>query len=211
MKSTITTMAVSLTLIAGCMGAALGLVHQLTAQPIAQAEARARTQALEEVLPPVKGITFAEPEQMLLPGDPKPVDVYRAYADDQLAGVAVETWTMDGFSGEIRVMAGFDAQGRVSGYKVLQSAETPGLGDKASTWFASEAPGADAASGATAKHSRSIIGTSRPLKVSKDGGTVDGITAATITSRAFLGAINRARQAYEAATADISNSNPTKQ
>lgn len=196
MKSTITTMAVSLTLIAGGMGAALGLVHQLTAEPIAQAEAKARAEALKEVLPPVPGITFSEPEQVTLPGDDRPVDVYRAYADGKPCGVAVETWTMDGFSGELRVMAGFDAQGRVSGYKVLQSAETPGLGDKASTWFAS----ADAPS-------RCIIGTSGPLKVSKDGGTVDGITAATITSRAFLGAINRARRAAEANT----NNNSTPQ
>lgn len=188
MKSTITTMALSLTLIAGGMGAALGLVHQATADPIAQAEAKARTQALEEVLPPAEDIKISEPEQMLLEGDAKPVEVYHAYSGGKLCGVAVETWTMDGFSGEIRVMAGFDPQGRVSGYKVLQSAETPGLGEKASTWF-----------GAGADSRRSIIGTSSPLKVSKDGGDIDGITAATITSRAFLGAINRARKAFEIA------------
>lgn len=196
MKSTITTMAVSLTLIAGCMGAALGLVHRLTAEPIAQAEAKARTDALEEVLPPVRGLEIGEAEQVQLPGDAMPVDVYRASLDGRLCGVAVETWTMDGFSGEIRVMVGFDASGRISGYKVLQSSETPGLGDKAAEWFAGS--GVDAATGATAKNSRSIIGTSKPLKVSKDGGDIDGITAATITSRAFLGAVNRARQAFDA-------------
>lgn len=200
MKSTLTTMTLSLTLIAASMGAALGLVHDLTAQPIAQAETKARTEALMQVLPNVEGMEISEPQAITLPGDAQPVEVYCAYAGGKLSGVAVETWTMDGFAGEIRVMAGFDAEGRVSGYRVLQSSETPGLGSKADTWFASDAP-ADAATGATSHGtSRSIIGTTEPLRVSKDGGTVDGITAATITSRAFLRAINRARQAFEAVT-----------
>ena len=69
---------------------------------------------------------------------------------------------------------------------LLQHAETPGLGAKADTWFQEGQKG-------------DIVGKSmaeKPLAVTKDGGDVDAITASTITSRAFLKAINQAYNAY---------------
>lgn len=201
MKSNLLTMTLSLTAIACCMGAALGLVHQCTAEPIARQQEALRLSSLEEVLPLPEGAYFQEPVEITVEGDNRPVALYQAITpDERTIGAAVQTWTAEGFAGDITVMAGIDADGRITGYKVLQSGETPGLGDKASYWFQAEAPvdGSDGASGATSRHSRSIIGTSKPLKVAKDGGTVDGITAATITSRAFLDAINRARKAWDA-------------
>lgn len=96
-----------------------------------------------------------------------------------------------GFGGELRILVGFTPEGAISGYTVLQSAETPGLGAKAATWFQQGAKG-------------NIIGKNpaTPLKVSKDGGDVDAITASTITSRAFLKAVNQAYAAYAGASAD---------
>lgn len=184
MKSTFATMTATLALLAAALGAALGLVHDATAGPIAAAREKEKTEALESVLPSsAAGFTIGEGEEVTAPGDSRPVVLYPVTAPDgSLAAAAVETWTMDGFSGEITVMAGFSADGTLTGYRILQSAETPGLGSKAQDWFTS------------------IIGTNAPLKVKNDGGDVDAITAATITSRAFLGAINRARSAFNTYT-----------
>ena len=96
-------------------------------------------------------------------------------------GVAVEA-TVDGFGGPIRVMVGFDAEGNILGYEILEHQETPGLGSHMTHWFKN----AD-------KPGQNIIGRKAgTLVVTKDGGDVDAITAATISSRAFLKAINQA-------------------
>ncbi len=201
MKSNMLTMTLSLTVIACCVGAALSLVHDITAEPIAMQQQALRDDALRAVMPLPEGASFAPAVDITVDGDSRPVALYPAIsADGSLLGAAIETWTLDGFAGEITVMAGIDAKGRITGYRILQSGETPGLGDKAAYWFQAEnrTGEVDAASGASARHGRSIIGSTAPLAVSKDGGAIDGITAATITSRAFLGAINRARAAWDA-------------
>lgn len=97
-------------------------------------------------------------------------------------GTAIET-SVDGFGGPIRVMVGFDAEGNILGYEILEHQETPGLGSHIVHWFKN----AD-------KPGQNIIGRKADGKfaVSKDGGDVDAITAATISSRAFLKAINQA-------------------
>ena len=82
---------------------------------------------------------------------------------------------------------GFDADGKIYDYSLLSHAETPGLGSKAADWFKEGNKG-------------SIKGMNpgeAPLTVSKDGGQIDAITASTITSRAFLNAVNAAYAAYK--------------
>ena len=96
-------------------------------------------------------------------------------------GFAVES-AVDGFGGQFRVMVGFDAEGNILGYEILEHQETPGLGSHMTHWFKN----AD-------KPNQNIIGRKGgKLTVSKDGGDVDAITAATISSRAFLKAVNQA-------------------
>ena len=96
-------------------------------------------------------------------------------------GYAVET-AVDGFGGTFRVMVGFDAEGNILGYEILEHQETPGLGSHMTHWFKN----AD-------KPNQNIIGRKGGnLSVSKDGGEIDAITAATISSRAFLKAVNQA-------------------
>lgn len=96
-------------------------------------------------------------------------------------GTAIEA-AVDGFGGQFRVMVGFDAEGNILGYEVLEHQETPGLGSHMTHWFKN----AD-------KPNQNIIGRKAGhLTVSKDGGDVDAITAATISSRAFLKAVNQA-------------------
>ena len=105
-----------------------------------------------------------------------------AVLDGHEDGVAIET-SVDGFGGPIRLMVGFDAEGNILGYEILEHQETPGLGSHIEHWFKN----AD-------KPNQNIIGRKADGKfaVSKDGGEIDAITAATISSRAFLKAINQA-------------------
>lgn len=121
-------------------------------------------------------------------------------AQGKFLGAAIESTTM-GFGGDLKVLVGFDAEGKILGYTILQHAETPGLGAKADKWFQKDGKG-------------NIIGrqmdSSRPLTVSKDGGDVDAITASTITTRAFLKAVNQAYAAYAGQDIDAS-SGATKQ
>lgn len=182
MKSTLRLL-VTLTLIAAAMGAILAWVHQLTAEPIAASMLNSKIEALTEVLPEFDNNPLATEEEKDVEGTH--MRIYTASLGGTETGKAVETRTTDGFSGEIVVMVGFGRDGAVTGYKILQHAETPGLGAKADKWF-SDPSG-----------HRSIIGSRKELKVSKDGGEIDGITAATITSRAFLDAVNKARKAIE--------------
>jgi electron transport complex protein RnfG len=114
-------------------------------------------------------------------------------------GAAVES-TTGGFGGDLKVLVGFDSEGNILGYTLLEHAETPGLGAKADKWFQKGEKG-------------DIIGKNpkEPLTVSKDGGQVDAITASTITSRAFLLAVNRAYNAYKDIPATDAETGATKQ
>lgn len=180
-------MLLSLTLICVCAGAILAGVNMYTTGPIAASKAAALQNAIKEVVPgfdnspteqSYKGVT-AEGDSLV---------IYPATKDGKFIGVAVESNTKKGFSGEVRVIVGFDTEGKLLNYSVLQHAETPGLGSKMQEWFRTD------------KNKQSILGRSLSagnLAVSKDGGDVDAITAATISSRAFLDAINRAYSAYK--------------
>ena len=82
---------------------------------------------------------------------------------------------------------GFEADGTIRDYQILKHQETPGLGAKMGEWFKTE------------KNNQSIIGKSpenNNMQVKKEGGDIDAITAATITSRAFLAAVRTAYAAY---------------
>lgn len=182
-------MLLSLTLICVCAGAILAGVNMYTTGPIAASKAAALQNAIKEVVPgfdnnpteqAYKGIT-SEGDSLV---------IYPATKDGKFIGVAVESNTKKGFSGEIRVIVGFDTEGKLLNYSILQHAETPGLGSKMQEWFRTE------------RNKQNIIGrvlSGGNLTVSKDGGDVDAITAATISSRAFLDAINRAYSAYKGA------------
>jgi len=175
----------SITIVAAAL---LGIVHTATQQPIAEAQNDTFADAIKSVAPAFNNNPADDRTEITLPGDDRAVTVYPALNNGRLAGAAVETYTPDGFAGEITLMVGFDAEGTVTGFEVLSHAETPGLGAKMQEWF-SDGHG-----------SRSIIGknpSTTVFRVTKDqGGEIDGITAATITSRAFLQAVNRAHDAF---------------
>ena len=185
LESTFKNMVLSLVIISMVAAGALAGVYILTEKNIALQEAQKQQAAILAVLP--EGCTVAEPEEV------EGLTIYKAFKDDQWIATAVETSEV-GFDGPQVIMVGLDAEGKVLDYVVLKQTETPGLGAHIDHWF-KDAIG-----------NRSIIGKKAgAFAVNKDGGEVDAITAATISSRAFLKAINKAynaiaAQSVEAAT-----------
>lgn len=185
-KSTFITILASLTCFCLIAGTALAVANKLTEDKIAAAKAAALQEAIKKVAPEFDNDPSAE-QYRAATADGDSLTIYPAKKGGKLVGAAVETNTKKGFGGEIRIMVGFDADQKIVNYSVLEHNETPGLGSKMEEWFRAD------------KGKQSVLGrdmTGGALKVSKDGGEVDAITAATISSRAFLDAINRAYAAY---------------
>lgn len=180
LNSSFKNMVLSLTLISLVAAGALAAVFLVTEGPIEAQKTAKQNSAIGSVLPDVENRVIAESKQA---GD---YTCHEAYVADSLIGVAIETQS-DGFGGPIRLMVGFDAEGNLVNYEVLEQQETPGLGTHIVEWFKTD------------KNHQSILGLhpkNANLTVSKDGGDVDAITAATISSRAFLKAVNAAYDAY---------------
>ena len=193
LESSLTNMVLVLTGAAVIMGAILAYINHLTEGPISQQKAQALADGIRTVMC-ADNISVARTDTVRQ-NDAKGKElVYIIYqtkdAQGQDLGAAVES-TTGGFGGDLKVLVGFNAEGNILGYTLLEHAETPGLGAKADKWFQQGEKG-------------DIIGKSpkEPLKVSKDGGQVDAITASTITSRAFLLAVNNAYNAYKATPID---------
>ena len=174
MKSSLVNMVLSLGIITVVAAAALAGVYTATKEPIAQAKAEKQKSAIGQVLPEIHFNNNPADEAAEVTVDGETVTVFPARQDGELVGMAVESHDANGFSGLITVMYGFDPSGNITGFAVMQHAETPGLGSKMDEWFSNPA--------------HTVIGlnaNSANLTVSKDGGDVDAITAATISSRAF--------------------------
>ncbi len=190
LKSSLLNMFLSLTITCVCVGGILALVNEWTKEPIEQSKRAKLNNAIKEVVPAFDNSPLEEAYYGKV-GEGDELKIYPAKKDGQLVGVAVESNSMMGFSGEIKIIVGLDPEGKVINYAVLEHAETPGLGDKMATWFRTD------------KNRQNILGrdlSSGRLKVTKDGGDVDAITAATISSRAFLDAVNRAYIAFSEKT-----------
>lgn len=160
--------------------AGVGGIYQLTAEPIAQANAAAVTEALRQVLP-----AFDQTSEQELTLDQMPIQVYTATQGDQVVGYAVKSMTKNGFGGAITMMVGFDPTGTILNVNVLSQAETPGLGTKMAE-----------PENVLLKSVQGKNPSQMKLSVKKDGGDVDALTAATISSRAYVDAVARAFNAF---------------
>ncbi|MBN2745994.1 MAG: RnfABCDGE type electron transport complex subunit G [Bacteroidales bacterium] len=173
-------MVITLVLITAIAGLALSFVHKLTEAPIREAQAAKLKKALTKVLPEFDDVT----SKMVMPvSGPDSIEFYTATKDGETVGIAVKTYTNNGFSGHFDILVGFYPSGVIINTAVLGHKETPGLGDKmdeAKSDFPIQFKEKDPAS--------------FNLKVTKDGGDVDAITASTISSRGFCDAVDRAYQ-----------------
>ena len=201
LESSLLNMVLVLTLVAVIMGGILAFVNHLTEGPIQEQKEKALADGIKTVMV-CNDLVVAAPVEVKqnVDGKEQTFIIYNVKdAQGKNLGAAVQSSTM-GFGGDLKVLVGFDTEGNILGYTLLEHAETPGLGAKADQWFQKGQKG-------------DIIGKSpaEPLTVSKDGGQVDAITASTITSRAFLKAVNQAYNAYKATPAVDGESGATKQ
>lgn len=198
LESNFKNMFLSLFTICLVVAALLAQANKMTAKPIAEAKAMKLVNAIREVVPPFDNDPVAEAYKMP-DGQGDSLTVYPAKKGDEIVGFAVNSSSNNGFGGNIQIMVGFDTENKIVNYSVLQHSETPGLGSKMTQWFKD-----------TTKPNQSIIGrdlSTGQLNVSKDGGNVDAITASTITSRAFLEAVNKAYAVYKESNANSGATN----
>ena len=163
--------------VAVVIGAVLAWVNNITEKPIAEKAQQTLAAGIKEVMNSTD-IKVEDPDtvKMEIQGKESIFTIHNVYTTDgAYLGSAVESTTM-GFGGDLKVLVGFNAEGTILGYTILQASETPGLGAKADKWFQKDGKG-------------NIIGKSvakGDLKVSKDGGDVD-----------VLKAVNQAYSAYQ--------------
>ena len=128
------------------------------------------------------------------PAEPSPAELeqavdagqagFRARHEDEVVAVAIPVVTPRGYSGDIRLLVGVDAEGEVLGVRVLQQNETPGLGDKIK---------ADRSDWILDFNGRRLGDPpAEEWKVQKDGGVFDQFTGATVSPRAVVGAVRNA-------------------
>lgn len=159
----------------------LGVINSVTKDKIEQNGIETRNQAMSEIIPDAEFADVEVPADFATPADknqPVVSGVYKATLDGADAGYCVEV-NPKGFGGALKMIVGINQDGTVAGIKVTEASETPGLGAKAQSdknWIAQFA-------GQPADGS---------LAVSKDGGTINAITGATITSRAVTLGVNTA-------------------
>ncbi len=183
LKSNFQNMVVVLTGVALVCGFLLAYANQLTKPAIDAQAAQATADAVKAVLA-ADNVTVKSTTPVKRTVNGKELE-YVVYATDK--GTAVESTDPNGFGGNLKIMVGFSEDGKILGYSVLEHAETPGLGAKAGEWFQAGQPGC-------------IVGLNpaeKNMTVSKDGGDVDAITASTITSRAFLRAVQEAYNTFK--------------
>ncbi len=184
-ESTFLSMTLTLFIITAVAAVALGYVYSITKTPIQNAKDEKLKTAINIVVP---GADKGEIKCDTVVVDGKDLYFYSVSVDNKIIGTAVNTFSPNGFGGLIRVMVGFDEQGKIIDSNVLEHKETPGLGDKSDKKVSSWNEQFKQMDIASMKN--------QTLKVKKDDGEVDAITAATITSRAYCDAIQRAWTAF---------------
>lgn len=182
--STLPNMLIALIVITLAAGLSLGFVNDLTAGPKAAAKLAKKINALKDVLPEFNNNPLDEAELFASEKVKDSIELYPATTDGQFVGAAVVGSSDKGFSGLIKLMVGFNPNGEIVDIAVLEQKETPGLGTKIKdepflSQFRMKSPN------------------DFDLRVQKDGGEVDALTGATITSRAFGEAVQLAFDTYK--------------
>lgn len=174
-----------------CLGgsAVMGSVYVLTKDTIEAAQIAKENQAIAQVLPPFDNDPFAQRFESTVDG--KTFVCYPATSAGKPVGLAIKAATTKGFGGTVQAMVGFLPDGTICRTALLSHSETPGLGDRLDP---QKSP-------FTLQFEGKHLNTFRAAVV-KDGGDVDAITAATISSRAFCDLVNAAYKTFEAQGGD---------
>ncbi len=183
-ESTFLNMFLTLFIVTALSSLAASIVYNLTKGPIDEVARLKQQRAIEQVMPRVASYN----EHKVMPASGKDsLTFFFGFRDNEKLGVAIISYTYTGYSGLIKIMVGFTPDGTIKNIEVLAQKETPGLGTKmAEPKFKDQFVGKNLAD----YKDHNIL-------VAKEGGVIDAITAATITSRAFCDAVNRAYHAWE--------------
>ena len=187
-ESTFWTMTITLLVVTVVSAGLLAYINKLTKGPIKEAELKGQRIALQQVLPAFDNDPIKQSDTIPsdIQGSAYDLVVFPAYKNGKLVGVAIKTFTLKGFAGRFDVMVGFLPDGTIYNSQVLEYSETPGLGSKI-----------DPKKSDFSKQFRGKNPATFKLKVKKDGGDVQAITAATISSRAYCDALQRAYLAFK--------------
>ncbi|MBL7860781.1 MAG: RnfABCDGE type electron transport complex subunit G [Cyclobacteriaceae bacterium] len=181
-KSSFVNLLVTLTVITLVAGLSLGYVFQWTKEPIAKAQMQKQLQAIEAVVKGYDNNPVVEKFKVATAAGDS-LEFFPAKEKGELIGMAVKTKSSKGYSGDIWLMVGFSMDGTIQNAVVIEHKETPGLGSKMTD----------------PKFLKQYMGRnpgSENLNVKKDGGSVDAITGATISSRAFSEAVQKAYDTF---------------
>ena len=175
----------TLCLFAVCIvsSALLAAVYAVTKEPIDAAARAKTTNAIAQVVPEFEG----EPVNCTIEVGGKEYSYYVVSKDGVPVGYAINTSSV-GYGGPVARMVGMTADRVVYNTTVLSQSETPGLGAKCT-----EPEFAD--------QFRNFNPSEKKLSVKKDGGDIDAITASTITSRAYVSAVEAAVTVFDAIAA----------
>lgn len=183
-SSSLPAMILSLTGVAVISAAILGGVYQLTKEPIQKAKNAMELAAIKEVLPgDFDNDPYADRITRTQKDGRNVIELYPARRGKEVKGIAVKSYTNKAFGGHMEIIVGFYLDGTINNFKIIEQKETPGLGTKVNEEkFSGQFKGANPAH--------------EGFKVRQDGGEIDAVTAATISSRAVIDAIKRAHKAY---------------
>ena len=170
---------VTLVVIASLSAFILGYVHAITLDPIKKAKDNQELAAIAEVAGGFDNNPFAEKMIITTKNKKHKMTMYPARKNGVLTSVAIKSSSNTGFGGKIEIMAGFNVDGSIRNFKVISSHETPGLGTKVDEPKFKE-------------QFKGFYPRRQVLKVKQDGGDIDAVTAATVSSRAVLKALERA-------------------
>lgn len=180
-ESTLINMVVVLFVTTLVAGLTLGYVNDLTLEPMARARLAKKANALKTVLPAFDNDPVPAVIRVKSGSSRDSIEIYPAFRGNGFAGAAVTGASEKGYSGLVKLMVGFLPDGTINNIEVLEQKETPGLGTKMKgEKFLRQFRGKDPSS--------------FNLKVEKDGGGVDALAGATISTRAFSEAT---QQAYD--------------
>ena len=182
-ESTLLNMVIVLFMITLAAGLSLGYVNDITLEPKAKARLAKKMKALNVVLPEFNNNPISEGHFVKMEEVKDSVEIYPAFKDSVFVGAAVTGVSEKGYSGLVKLMVGFKPDGQIINIAVLEQKETPGLGTKMK--------GDKFLRQFREKHPANF-----DLKVKKDGGEVDALAGATISTRAFSEATQQAFDAY---------------
>lgn len=182
---------IAMLIVAFCSATLIGIVRNITAEPIQEAQNKMIADSIKEV---VSSDFDNDPyaEKIVIRQGKESFTLYPARQDGHVTSLVMKSFSNKGYGGRIDVLVNFLPDGTIGGYKVIQHKETPGLGSKVND----------------ESFKKGVIGkkpSTQAFKVKQDGGEVDAITGATITSRALIDAVQKAYDGYQKFNAGISH------